>query len=105
MNEPPPAVTDHAAERMADRRISAEAICAALDYGRRVYTRGAVVYGLGRKEVLRAAREGIDLSEYEGVQVISKNDEVVLTVYRNHDFRGLRPGLGRKRQRGWRRVG
>lgn len=98
------AVTDHAAQRMSRRHISTEAIAAVLDYGRMVYTRGAVVYGLGRKEVLFYAEQGIDLSEFEGVQVVAATfDEMILTVYRNRSFRGLRAGLGRGRRRNWRR--
>jgi len=64
---------------------------AALDFGRLVRVRGAEVYALGRKEVNRLATVGIDVSEYEGVQVICAADGSVMTVYRNLDFRGLRP--------------
>jgi hypothetical protein len=70
--------------------LSSGAVTAALDFGRLVYTRGAAIYVIGRKEVLRARRLGVDLSEYEGVHVVCSADGAVLTVYRNRDFRGLR---------------
>jgi hypothetical protein len=70
-----------------------------LEYGRRVFTRGAIIYAIGRKEVARYRYEGLDLSNCEGVQVVCLMDGTVLTVYRNHDFRGLRTGLGRGRYR------
>ncbi len=85
------AVTDHAQKRMTGRRISPEALEAVLTYGREVYVRGAQVFAIGRKEVERYQRDGIDLSAYEGIQVVCSVDDTVMTTYRNHDFRGLRP--------------
>lgn len=85
------AITEHAAKRMAGRRISPEALEAVLNYGREVYIRGAQVFAIGRKEVLRYQRDGIDLSDYEGIQVVCSVDDSVVTTYRNPDFRGLRP--------------
>lgn len=85
------AVTDHARKRMTGRRISPEALEAVLTYGREVYVRGAQVYAIGKKEVERYQRDGIDLSAYEGIQVVCSVDDTVMTTYRNHDFRGLRP--------------
>lgn len=83
-------LTDHARLRMDGRRIPAAAVAAVLDYGRVVWVRGAQVYALGRKEVDRAARRGLDLRAYAGLQVVCTPDGDVITVYRNHDFRGLR---------------
>jgi hypothetical protein len=35
----------------------------------------------------------------EGIQVVvNTDDEVVMTVYRNHDFRQIRPGKRRERK-------
>lgn len=84
-------LTYHAWQRMCSRHLSPAAIEAALDYGRIVYVRGAVIHAIGRNEVERYRREGIDLSKHEGVQVVCSSDGAVLTVYRNRDFRGLRP--------------
>jgi hypothetical protein len=68
------------------------AIEAALEYGRVVYVRGAEIHVIGRKEVFRYRRHGIDLREYEGVHVVCRpGSGLILTAYRNRDFRGLRP--------------
>lgn len=87
----------HANERMEQRNIDIEAIEAVLDYGREVFTRGAVVHAVGRREIEQSAREGIDLTRHDGVQVVCSRDGTVLTAYRNRDFRKLRTGLGRGR--------
>lgn len=84
---------------MRKRDISKSEVQAALTYGRRVYTRGSKIYAIGRKEVQRYSQQ-IDLSSYEGLQVVcSTDDSTIITVYRNSDFRGLRPGMGRGRHR------
>jgi hypothetical protein len=92
-------LTRHAAARMTHRGIPAKVIDLVIDYGRPVYTRGAVIHAIGRKEIERYRHEDIDLSDCEGIQVVCTLDGVVLTVYRNHSFRGLRPGLGRGKSR------
>jgi len=84
-------LTKHAKQRMEARRISIEALGAALWFGPMVYLRGAVIFALGRKEARRWASHAVDLSEYEGVQVVCSHDAQVLTVYRSHNFRRLRP--------------
>jgi hypothetical protein len=83
-------LTHHARERMATRGLRADAIDAALSYGRVAHVRGADIYAIGRKEIARYAGEGIDLSAYDGVQVVVTANCVILTVYRNRSFRGLR---------------
>ncbi len=89
--------TSHAQKRMQHRGIDTAAIEAALAFGREVFTRGAVVHAIGRREIEQWRDEGINLSAYDGVQVVCSHDGAVLTVYRNRSFRGLRPGLGRGR--------
>lgn len=91
-------LTQHAAARMAHRSISSEVIESVIEFGRVVFTRGAMIHAIGRNEVVRYRQEDIDLSDCEGVQVVCSTDGAVLTVYRNHDFRGLRAGLGRGRK-------
>lgn len=82
----------HALTRMAERRIPARAVEAALRHGRVFHVRGAEVHVIGQKDILRHRQWGIDLSPYEGVQIFCAADGgTVLTVYRNRDFRGLRP--------------
>ena len=72
------------------------AVTMALNYGRMVHVRGADIYALGRKEVLRGLEEGVDLSRWEGTQVVCAPETgAILTVYRNHNFRSLRPGRRR----------
>ena len=64
-------------------------------------TRAALAFTLsaGRKWIT-SSREGVQLADFEGVQVVClPNDDTVLTVYRNHDFRRLRPALGRRGRR------
>lgn len=82
--------TAHARTRMDSRRISAKGVEMVIAYGRAVQVRGAQIYALGKKEVLLAAREGIDLSCFAGLQVVCSPTGAVLTTYRNHDFRPLR---------------
>src|SRR4051812_21176631 len=90
-------LTKHAADRMNTRRLPPAAISATIAYGRIVHIRGADIHVIGRKEVERGEREGIDLSRYEGVQVVCGGDGTILTVYRNSNFRTLRPRHGRRR--------
>jgi hypothetical protein len=83
-------LTSHAAERLSTRGLSLASVDAAMTYGRVVHVRGADIHAIGRKEVEWFERDGIDLSPYEGLQVVCSSDGAVLTVYRNRDFRGLR---------------
>lgn len=92
-------LTKHAAERLPRRGLRRTAVMAAITYGRVAHIRGANIYAIGRREVAFWEREGIDLARYEGVQVVCSSDGMVLTVYRNHDFRGLRPRRRRPRRR------
>ncbi len=83
-------LTRHAHTRMAARRLSPSAIDAVLRYGRAVHVRGARIHAIGRREVARYLGVGVDLSAYEGIQVVCSPGGLVLTAYRNRDFRGLR---------------
>jgi hypothetical protein len=93
------ALTSHALVRMYARRLSEEAILAAFQHGREVHGRGAVIFAIGRKEVLHGRRLGVDLTGYEGIHVVCSREGTIMTVYRNHDLRDLRP---RKRSRSYR---
>jgi hypothetical protein len=81
----------HAQDQMDARSISTDALRSALKYGRAVWTRGARVYAIGRKEVQFYRAHGIDLARFEGVHVVESVGGTVITVYRNRDLRGLRP--------------
>jgi hypothetical protein len=89
----------HARERMATRGLRADAVDAALAYGRIACVRGAEIYAIGRKEVARYAKEGVDLAAYDGVQVVVTVDGTILTVYRNRSFTGLRDRRSRRHHR------
>ena len=89
-------ITKHAQARMHERRLSDETVSMVMTYGRLARVRGAEIYAVGRKEVEQYLAEGLDLSRFEGVQVVCSPDGAVLTVYRNKDFRGLRPRGGRR---------
>lgn len=92
-------LTEHAYERMTTRSISRTAIEAALELGRCVEIRGAQIFAIGRKEVEKHRRDGVDLCEFEGTQVVVTASGAVMTVYRNSDFRSLRT----RRRRSFRR--
>lgn len=93
-----PILTTHAQTRMTGRRISETALSAVIDYGRVVYTRGAKIYVIGRKEVTTFLRKGVELADFEGIHVVCSLDGAILTTYRNHNLRGLRP-RGRRYRR------
>ena len=84
-------ITTHARMRMTARRISQTTLAAVIKYGRVAYVRGAKIYVIGRKEVKTFLRKGIELADFEGIHVVCSPEGVVLTTYRNRDFRGLRP--------------
>ena len=81
----------HAWKRMSGRSVSPVAVEAVLRHGRVTYVRGAVIYALGRKEVRVQRLRGRDLTAFEGLHVVCSPDGAMLTTYRNHDFRSLRP--------------
>ena len=83
-------MTDHAWCRMTARGLSQRAVDAVLMFGRMVYTRGAEIHAIGKKEVAKYARTGVDLRPYEGLQVVCvPSDGIIMTVYRNRDFRSI----------------
>lgn len=84
-------LTTHAHQRMQQRHISPLVLEQVLLYGRKIRARGATFRVVGRKEVAHYAAAGIDLRAAEGVQVLLAGDGVVLTTYRNHDLRVIRP--------------
>lgn len=78
-------LTDHAALRMSQRGIGRDQLSAVLRFGRCYHTRGVRFFFVGRKEVQRYARKGVDLSFIENVQVLlAPREDSVITVYRNH---------------------
>lgn len=90
-------LSEHARIRMAQRGLRDDAVLAAIDYGRRIRSRGAWFHVIGRRDVARARRFGVDLSEHEGVHVLLGEDGAVITAYRNKNL-DTRPH-GRRRNR------
>ena len=84
-------LTQHAVQRTQGRRISANAIRAALRYGRRTHIRGALCFSLGRNEIQKLMDRGIDLRSYQDLHVLTASDGAIITAYKNEVFRGLRP--------------
>ena len=63
-------LTGHVRVRMNARRLSRDTVAAAIRFGKVARVRGATIYAIGRKQVSRYAEQLIDLSPYEGVQVV-----------------------------------
>ena len=92
-----PVRTQHALTRMSGRGFHSNTVDTVLTYGRVIHVRGAAIHVIGKKEVERLSRTGVDVGHCEGVQVVCTPDlSKILTVYRNRDFRGLKP-RGRRR--------
>ena len=93
------AISHHAYKRMAQRGLSMEQVSLVLTYGRKVHARRAIFYVIGKKEVARLGHKLPELAALEGIQVlVNADNEVVLTVYRNHDFRQIRPNKRSERK-------
>jgi hypothetical protein len=84
-------LTQHAWERMGARGFSSEKINKVLSFGRVIHTRGASIYVIGRKEINHYENQGINLNGLNGVQVICTKGGAIMTMYRNRDFRSLKP--------------
>ena len=84
-------LTRHAHRRMAARSLSSETVTAVLTFGRSVHARGAEIRVIGRKEIARYRPQGVDLTPFEGVQLVCAQDGTIITMYRNRDLRRLRP--------------
>jgi len=84
-------LTSHANLRMQQRGIAGHLVEEVLTYGRIIHARGLTFRVIGKKEVTRFAPKGIDLSHAEGIHVLVESDGSVITTYRNHDLRKIRP--------------
>lgn len=81
-----PYQTNHAQTRMSQRGFNNQQIALALKYGRVIHAKGVVFVVVGRKEVSHYAKKGINLTGIEGIQLLMTTDNVLVTVYRNHDL-------------------
>jgi hypothetical protein len=97
MHDDKPALTLHALDRSRTRGIPEDAIEVALEFGKHRGIRGADVFTLGWREVRLCAERGIDVSRWEGIEVVCAHDGRILTVYRNKNPRALRDRASRRR--------
>lgn len=87
-----PAISLHAQRRMGLRGVSEREIELVLKYGRRIHSRRTVFHVIGRKEIKKYASEYPELKELDGLHVLTVPQKgTVLTAYRNHDLRHIRP--------------
>jgi len=93
----PTRFTRHGEQRASARRISVSAVDTVLVWGRELRLRGAWVYVVGRRDVSRAARDGVDIEALEGLHVVCSDDGAIITVYRNRDPELMRNHPGRRR--------
>lgn len=81
-----PPLTNHSLRRMAQRGIDVPDVLATMQYGRECYVRKARVHVIGKKEIRKAEKLGLDLRDHEGVHVVCSPEGVVMTVYRNQQL-------------------
>ena len=90
-SQPPfPRLTGHARRRLRQRAIRLTAVEAVIDFGRQRSVRGAEVFMIGWRDVRFYSEHGLDLSRFEGIEVVCSQDGAVLTVYRNENKKALR---------------
>lgn len=83
-------MTRHAVDRARTRQIPPAAIAAAIEFGQHRVRRGADVYTLGWRQVQRLTLRGVDVTKWEGTEVVcSRDDGRVLTAYRNRNRRAF----------------
>jgi hypothetical protein len=77
----------HAQHRMFSRGLSPDLVEAVLTHGEVFHDRGALHFRVGRRVTKELKKRGIDAQRLEGLHVIVSDDGLILTVYRNHQFR------------------
>lgn len=82
-----PPMTYHAEARSRARHIPPASIDAVLTYGQCRRNRGAEIYTVGWRDVEWWAQRGIDLTPFEGVEVVCGHSGRVITVYRKRKRR------------------
>jgi hypothetical protein len=92
-------LSKHAQMRMSQRSIDLDQVQLVLTYGRVIHSRRARFYVIGRKEVKLLEKAGIEVGNLENIQiVVADKSNLILTVYRNKDFRQIRPKHRRERR-------
>lgn len=86
-------ITSHAQKRMKQRDVSEHMVKLVLAFGRKLYSKGAVYYVIGRQEIKKFAEREPCLKGLEGTQVVTASetaDFTVLTVFKNRDLSFIR---------------
>jgi len=74
-------LSDHARKRAKNRSIPENAVETCLSWGRQVRQVGNdEVHFIGRKEIEAAKKQDVDLSDYDGLAVVTSKDGVVITI-------------------------
>lgn len=80
-------ITNHAAMRMTQRRISKKAIAIVLRYGRQVRAHNAIIYFFGRNEFNRYLSHAQHAGRWEKFKdihvIVSTRNNAVITCYKN----------------------
>jgi len=85
-------LSKHAQLRMSQRSIDLEQIQKVLNYGRMIHSRRARFYVVGKKDTKRLSKNGVNTQGLENMQVlVEEKTNTIVTVYRNKDFRHIRP--------------
>lgn len=85
--------TEHSLKRLSARRINDELFNMVILYGRKFYANSAEVYFVGKKEVEKARKEGVDIRKAEGLNVIVQtygDEKIVITAFKNHSLKQYR---------------
>ena len=85
-------VSDHASLRMNQRCIDKSSLETVLKFGRLIRSRGASFYVLGKRDSSHLQSIGIKVQRLENTQVVvDEKTNTVITVYKNNNFRKIRP--------------
>lgn len=84
-------VTFHAETRMSQRGICFDTLDLILQFGRKIRSKGAIFYVIGKKEIVKYSKIEPKIKDMEGMQVLTNHEGTVITTYRNKNLRSIRP--------------
>lgn len=84
-------ITFHAEMRMCQRGICANTLELILQFGRKIRSKGATFYVIGKKEIQKYNTIEPKIKDMEGMQVLISAEGTVITTYRNKNLRSIRP--------------
>ena len=92
-------LTDHADSRMQQRNIDVSAVQLVLSYGKIIHSKKARYFVVRKRDIKRLAKHCKDIALTENIQVlVADGINSIITVYRNSDFRQIRPQSRRERR-------